>query len=165
MTTNKNTKQNLTQIHLEFIKRMRTIRRALHLRQNDVAAIACISREAYLRAESGQADPRLSTVLAAAQAMGYELQLVRTDAVDDIARKAHTAKTLRETRTDTRSTSMSPAFAKPYGPVTGRISANSPSEFNGESTQQEKDRDSRHQGMDSGTAPNLDDAAVPQVSQ
>jgi drug/metabolite transporter (DMT)-like permease len=58
-------------------KQLHSLRKSRKLKQEDVAKMAGISREAYLRAESGRADPRLSTLMAvAANALviaGYSL--------------------------------------------------------------------------------------------
>ncbi|WP_083384510.1 MULTISPECIES: helix-turn-helix domain-containing protein [Cupriavidus] len=59
----------------EPFRQLRALRRARKLKQEDVARKAGISREAYLRAESGQADPRMSTFLAACEALGLEVVL------------------------------------------------------------------------------------------
>ncbi|MEW6319290.1 MAG: helix-turn-helix transcriptional regulator, partial [Pseudomonadota bacterium] len=49
-------------------KQLHSLRKSRKLKQEDVAKMAGISREAYLRAESGRADPRLSTLMAVAGA-------------------------------------------------------------------------------------------------
>jgi len=60
------------------------LRRARKLKQEDVARKAGISREAYLRAESGQADPRMSTFLAACEALGLEVVLAPQHLAADV---------------------------------------------------------------------------------
>ncbi|ALD93293.1 putative transcriptional regulator [Cupriavidus gilardii CR3] len=60
------------------------MRRARKLKQEDVARKAGISREAYLRAESGQADPRMSTFLAACEALGLEVVLAPQHLAQDV---------------------------------------------------------------------------------
>lgn len=67
-------------------KQLHSLRKSRKLKQEDVAKMAGISREAYLRAESGRADPRLSTLMAVAGALGLEVVLAPRDAVAEIER-------------------------------------------------------------------------------
>jgi len=67
-------------------KQLHSLRKSRKLKQEDVAKMAGISREAYLRAESGRADPRLSTLMAVAGALGLEVVLAPRDAVPEIER-------------------------------------------------------------------------------
>src|SRR5437868_9157781 len=68
----------------EPFRQLRALRRARKLKQEDVARKAGISREAYLRAESGQADPRMSTFLAACEALGLEVVLAPQQLAADV---------------------------------------------------------------------------------
>ena len=68
----------------EPFRQLRALRRARKLKQEDVARKAGISREAYLRAESGQADPRMSTFLAACEALGLEVVLAPQHLAADV---------------------------------------------------------------------------------
>ncbi|MCA7082923.1 helix-turn-helix transcriptional regulator [Cupriavidus sp. DB3] len=68
----------------EPFRQLRALRRARKLKQEDVARKAGISREAYLRAESGQADPRMSTFLAACEALGLEVVLAPQHLAQDV---------------------------------------------------------------------------------
>lgn len=68
----------------EPFRQLRALRRARKLKQEDVARKAGISREAYLRAESGQADPRMSTFLAACEALGLEVVLAPQHLATDV---------------------------------------------------------------------------------
>lgn len=68
----------------EPFRQLRALRRARKLKQEDVARKAGISREAYLRAESGQADPRMSTFLAACEALGLEVVLAPQHSAQDV---------------------------------------------------------------------------------
>lgn len=68
----------------EPFRQLRALRRARKLKQEDVARKAGISREAYLRAESGQADPRMSTFLAACEALGLEVVLAPQHLASDV---------------------------------------------------------------------------------
>jgi transcriptional regulator with XRE-family HTH domain len=68
----------------EPFRQLRALRRARKLKQEDVARKAGISREAYLRAESGQADPRMSTFLAACEALGLEVILAPKHLAEDV---------------------------------------------------------------------------------
>ncbi|WP_296225520.1 helix-turn-helix domain-containing protein [Ralstonia sp. UBA689] len=67
-------------------KQLHSLRKSRKLKQEDVAKMAGISREAYLRAESGRADPRLSTLMAVAGALGLEVVLAPREAVAEIER-------------------------------------------------------------------------------
>ena len=69
-------------------KQLHSLRKSRKLKQEDVAKMAGISREAYLRAESGRADPRLSTLMAVAGALGLEVVLAPREAVAEIDRKS-----------------------------------------------------------------------------
>jgi transcriptional regulator with XRE-family HTH domain len=53
---------------------LRLARLTAGLRQTDIAALTGLSREAVLRLELGYADPRLSTALALAQALGRPVE-------------------------------------------------------------------------------------------
>lgn len=68
----------------EPFRQLRALRRARKLKHEDVARKAGISREAYLRAESGQADPRMSTFLAACEALGLEVVLAPQHLAQDV---------------------------------------------------------------------------------
>jgi transcriptional regulator with XRE-family HTH domain len=59
----------------ELFKQLRAARKARGLLQEDVAQRAGVSRETYLRAESGQVDPRMSTFLAACDALDLDVLL------------------------------------------------------------------------------------------
>ncbi|WP_373338411.1 helix-turn-helix domain-containing protein [Ralstonia solanacearum] len=67
-------------------KQLHSLRKSRKLKQEDVAKMAGISREAYLRAESGRADPRLSTLMAVAGALGLEVVLAPREAIAEIER-------------------------------------------------------------------------------
>lgn len=60
----------------ELFKQLRAVRKSRRLKQEEVAQRAGISREAYLRAESGQADPRMSTFVSACGALGLDVFMV-----------------------------------------------------------------------------------------
>lgn len=60
----------------ELFKQLRAVRKSRRLKQEEVAQRAGISREAYLRAESGQADPRMSTFVSACNALGLDVFMV-----------------------------------------------------------------------------------------
>lgn len=60
----------------ELFRQLRAVRKSRRLKQEEVAQRAGISREAYLRAESGQADPRMSTFMSACTALGLEVFVV-----------------------------------------------------------------------------------------
>lgn len=60
----------------ELFKQLRAVRKSRRLKQEEVAQRAGISREAYLRAESGQADPRMSTFVSACTALGLDVFMV-----------------------------------------------------------------------------------------
>lgn len=66
---------------LEFLVRAR---RAQGLTQAELAAKCGLSRMAIQKAESGATDPRLSTILVMARALGMELMLVPTDIRPDL---------------------------------------------------------------------------------
>jgi transcriptional regulator with XRE-family HTH domain len=60
----------------DLFKQLRAVRKSRRLKQEEVAQRAGISREAYLRAESGQADPRMSTFVSACNALGLDVFMV-----------------------------------------------------------------------------------------
>lgn len=56
-----------------------TVRKALRLTQSDLARTAGLSRMTVQRIEAAEIDPRLSTVLEMARALGMEPMLVPSD--------------------------------------------------------------------------------------
>jgi DNA-binding XRE family transcriptional regulator len=61
-----------------LIQQLEVMRKAANLTQDDLATHAGLSRMTVQRAEAGQIDPRLSSVLAIAKTLNVELMLVPT---------------------------------------------------------------------------------------
>ena len=61
-----------------LIQQLEVLRKAANLTQDDLAANAGLSRMTVQRAEAGQIDPRLSSVLAIAKTLNVELMLMPT---------------------------------------------------------------------------------------
>ncbi|WP_420991749.1 helix-turn-helix domain-containing protein [Cupriavidus sp. 30B13] len=105
----------------EPFRQLRALRRARKLKQEDVARKAGISREAYLRAESGQADPRMSTFLAACEALGLEVVLAPQHLAADVnafiasRNGGVTAASMAGQAPATTSAPASPAPSNPVG--------------------------------------------------
>ena len=59
-----------------LIQQLEAMRKAANVAQDDLAADADLSRMTVQRAEAGQIDPRLSSVLAIAKTLNVELMLV-----------------------------------------------------------------------------------------
>lgn len=60
---------------LPLMEQFRSYRKGMGFKQYTVAVTSNTSREAYLRAEGGRADPRLSSLVAWAEALGCRLVL------------------------------------------------------------------------------------------
>jgi len=104
----------------EPFRQLRALRRARKLKQEDVARKAGISREAYLRAESGQADPRMSTFLAACEALGLEVVLAPQQLAAEVnafiaSRNGGVTVASMAGPAPTAATSTSPAAPSPGG--------------------------------------------------
>ena len=67
-----------------LIQQLEVMRKAANLTQDDLAANAGLSRMTVQRAEAGQIDPRLSSVLAIAKTLNVELMLVPTALRDEL---------------------------------------------------------------------------------
>ena len=61
-----------------LIQQLEAMRKAAKLTRDDLAANAGLSRMTVQRAEAGQIDPRLSSILAIAKTLNVELMLVPT---------------------------------------------------------------------------------------
>ena len=61
-----------------LIQQLEAMRKAANITQHDLAANAGLSRMTVQRAEAGQIDPRLSSILAIAKTLNVELMLVPT---------------------------------------------------------------------------------------
>ena len=67
-----------------LIHQLEAMRKAAKLSQDDLATRAGLSRMTVQRAEAGQIDPRLSSVLAIAKSLSVELMLVPTALRDEL---------------------------------------------------------------------------------
>lgn len=61
---------------MSIVEGLRTARRFVGLKQEELASRAGLSRMTVQRIEAGSIDPRLSTVLVVARVLGLELMLV-----------------------------------------------------------------------------------------
>ena len=67
-----------------LIQQLEVMRKAAYLTQDDLATNAGLSRMTVRRAEAGQIDPRLSSVLAIAKTLNVELMLVPAVLKDEL---------------------------------------------------------------------------------
>lgn len=101
----------------ELFKQLRAVRKSRRLKQEEVAQRAGISREAYLRAESGQADPRMSTFVSACNALGLDVFMVPRHLSPEITAFLQSNDAIPEESAGRRGTSQPAALPRDGGAV------------------------------------------------